>query len=144
MNTLVQTIAASMVGTTASNIQSFAAAASTTNPSTAITLTYSVSATSVYTTTELMNQLNQAVASGSFDTMLQANAETNGAAYLDQATCPTIQLFTFQPTRMPSARPTTAYPTSATGSYVSFNGKQVSFMSQDLCALYCAFTPEKC
>lgn len=141
MNTLVQTIAASMVGISTSSIQSFAAAASTANPTTAITLTYSVSATSVYTTTELMNQLSHAVASGSFDTMLQANAEANGAAYLDQATCPTIQVFTFQPTRMPSARPTTAYPTSAMGSYISFNGMQVSFMSQYLCPLLCGFTP---
>jgi hypothetical protein len=125
MNTLVETIAASMVGIATGNVVNYLAAASTENPQSAIKLTYSVQATTVYTSAELINQFSDAVDSGAFNTMLQTNALDNGAAYLDQATSASLVLSSYQPTIKPTARPTTAYPTSDSYNQVSFNGKQV-------------------
>ena len=126
--TIKTAIAESMLGITTDNILNFVATADTTI-SDAIYLTYIVETVSVYTSTELIDQFKNSALSGEFNTYLQAAAADSDATYLLDATNQQLILFTLNPTRMPTASPTTAYPTTSMNNPVKFNGKQVDLIS---------------
>lgn len=101
--TLKQTIASMMQGVDASNITDLVVTdgaartpavlratlrALTTRSlqASSVSLSYTISARTVYTTSQLSAQLQQALANGDFDTVLQIQAFLNGATDLENAT----------------------------------------------------------
>jgi len=109
LNVLKATIAATMTGVSASNILNFLAEDYTstrrlaanfaakpvatllaTGNSNIVRLTYTVSVTSIYSKTQLLDQLGYAVYSGAFTTDLNTNAQNAAAADLYDCSSPNV------------------------------------------------------